>query len=135
MLKQPLIKSPTTMLHVHLSNGGKPTKNKRELEYTLRILKAASKGVKKAQLNHRCNLTPALFGKYVSALTELELLEIFDNGEAYYKTTDRGLELLHTYHKLRWLLWGGTFDFMLVGLLSRLKIDRQETGRYKAYIS
>ena len=71
----------------------------------------------------------------MSALTELELLEIFDNGEAYYKTTDRGLELLHTYHKLRWLLWGGTFDFMLVGLLSRLKIDRQETGRYKAYIS
>ncbi len=134
MLKQPLIKSPTTLLHVPL-NGGNLTKNKRELEYTLRILKAASKGAKRAELNHRCSLTPAMFGKYVSALTELELLEILDNGEAYYKTTDKGLELLHTYHKLRWLLWGGTFDFMLVGLLSRLKIDRQETGRYKVYIS
>jgi len=115
--------------------GGNLTKSKRELEYTLRILKAASKGAKKAELHHRCNLAPPLFGKYVSALTELELLEIFDAGELYYKTTDKGLELLHTYHKLRWLLWGGTFDFMLVGLLGRLKMDRHERGQYKAYIS
>lgn len=102
----------------------------------IKILRAASKGAKKTELNHRCSLVPSMFGKYVSALTELELLEVKNIGATYYyKTTDKGLELLHTYHKLRWLLWGGTFDFMLVGLLSRLKMDRQERERYNAYIS
>ncbi len=76
-----------------------------------------------------------MFGKYVSALTELEMLEVAEADEVYYKTTEKGLELLHTYHKLRWLLWGGTFDFMLVGLLGRLRMDREERTKYKAYIS
>ncbi len=112
------------------------TKNKRELDNVIKILRAASKGAKKTELNHRSNLSPPMFGRYVSALTELDLLEVKNvDATYYYKTTDKGLELLHTYHKLRWLLWGGTFDFMLVGLLGRLKIDRQEREKYNAYIS
>ena len=111
------------------------TKNKRELDHVVKILRAASKGAKKTQLYHRCDLTKPIFGKYVAALTELDLLEATKASETYYKTTDKGLELLHTYHKLRWLLWGGTFDFMLVGLLGRLKMDRQERKKYTGYIT
>lgn len=111
------------------------TKNKRELDNVIKILRAASKGAKKTELYHRCNMAPPIFGKYVSALTELDLLEVKSADEKCYKTTDKGLELLHTYHKLRWLLWGGTFDFMLVGLLGRLKMDRKEREKYTAYIS
>jgi len=121
--------------HDNLHSGGNHTKNRRELDNMIKILRAASKGAKKTELNHRCNLAPPIFGKYVSALTELDLLEVKNAEEVYYKTTDKGLELLHIYHKLRWLLWGGTFDFMLIGLLGRLKMDRQERGKYKAYIS
>ena len=82
-------------------------------------------------------MPPPMFGKYVAALTELDLLEVqnTDGPGPYFKTTDKGLELLHMYHKLRWLLWGGTFDFMLVGLLGRLKMDRREREKYSAYIS
>jgi hypothetical protein len=76
-----------------------------------------------------------MFGKYVAALTELDMLEIKDADASYIKTSDKGLELLHIYHKLRWLLWGGNFDFMLVGLLGRLKMDRLERAKYSAYIS
>lgn len=101
----------------------------------VKILRAASKGVKKTELKYRCKLTPSVMGRYVSALTELGFIEAKDLGEIYYKTTDKGLELLHTYHKLKWLLWGKTFDFMLVGLLSRLKLDRKEREKYTAYIS
>jgi len=79
-------------------------------------------------------LKPAVFGKYVAAMIELDLLEMKPD-LSYYKTTEKGLELLHVYHKLRWLLWGGTFDFMLVGLLGRLKMDRTEHIKYGAYIS
>ncbi len=74
-------------------------------------------------------------GRYISALRELGLIEARNLGEVYYKTTDKGLELLHTYHKLKWLLWGQTFDFMLVGLLGRLKVDRMEQQQRAAYIS
>jgi predicted transcriptional regulator len=111
------------------------TKNRRELDHVVKILRAASKGAKKTQLYHRCNLTKPTFGKYVAALAELDLLEVKTASETYYKTTDKGLDLLHTYHKLRWLLWGGTFDFMLVGLLGRLKMDRQEREKYNVYIT
>lgn len=109
--------------------------NKRELDNVIKILRAASKGVKKTELRHRCRLPPPMMGRYLSALVELDLLEAKDMDELYYKTTDKGLELLHTYHKLKWLLWGGTFDFVLVGLLSRLKVDKKEREKYTAYIS
>lgn len=101
----------------------------------VKILRASSKGVKKTELKHRCKLTPPMMGRYLSALNELGLIEARNLGEVYYKTTDKGLELLHTYHKLKWLLWGQTFDFMLVGLLGRLKIDRKEQEKFTAYIT
>jgi len=100
----------------------------------VKILKAASKGAKKKELHHRSGLNPPVFGKYAAAMIELDLLEMKPD-LSYYKTTEKGLELLHVYHKLRWLLWGGTFDFMLVGLLGRLKMDRTERIKYNAYIS
>jgi len=116
-------------------NRTKESKDKRELDTVVKILRAASKGVKKTELKHRCRLTPSVMGRYLSALRELGLVEVRDLGEVYCKTTDKGLELLHIYHKLKWLLWGQTFDFMLVGLLSRLKLDRKEREKYTAYIS
>ena len=115
--------------------GGHSTSNNRhELDNVVKILRAASKGAKKNELHHRSGMKPTAFGKYIAALIELEMLEVKPD-LSYYKTTDKGLELLHVYHKLRWLLWGGTFDFMLVGLLSRLKIDRTERVKYNGYIS
>jgi predicted transcriptional regulator len=115
--------------------GGKLTNNNRhEFDTVVKILKAASKGAKKRELHHRSGLKPAIFGKYVAAMIELDLLEMKPD-LSYYKTTEKGLEILHIYHKLRWLLWGGTFDFMLVGLLGRLKMDRTERIKYNAYIS
>jgi predicted transcriptional regulator len=115
--------------------GGKLTSNNRhEFDTVVKILKAASKGAKKRELHHRSGLKPAIFGKYVAAMIELDLLDMKPD-LSYYKTTEKGLEILHIYHKLRWLLWGGTFDFMLVGLLGRLKMDRTERIKYNAYIS
>ena len=109
--------------------------NRRDLDHVIKILRAASKGVKKTELRHRCGLSPPLLGRYLSALVELNLLEAKDTEEIHYKTTQKGLELLHTYHKLKWLIWGGTLDFMLVGLLSQLKMDKKEHDKYSTYIS
>jgi len=110
-------------------------KDRQELDKVVNILRAASKGAKKNELKHRCNLPAPLLGRYLSALTELNLLETKKSDEPYYQTTERGLELLHTYHKLKWLLWGGTFDYVLVGLITRLKMDKKDQGKYTSYIS
>lgn len=110
-------------------------KDKQELDKVINILRAASKGAKKNELRHRCKMTAPLLGRYLSALTELNLLEIKRRSELYYQTTMKGLELLHTYHKLKWLLWGGTFDYVLIGLITRLRMDRREVRKYTGYIS
>jgi len=120
---------------LRFTKASRESRDKQELDTVVRILRAASKGIKKTELKHRCKMTPSMTGRYLSALTELGLVETKDLGDIYYKTTDKGLELLHTYHKLKWLLWGKTFDFMLVGLLGRLKVDRQERDKYTVYIS
>ena len=128
----------TTILNTwecQFTKAGRESRDKQELDTVVRILRAASKGIKQTELKHRCKMTPSMTGRYLSALTELGLVETKDSGDGYYKTTDKGLELLHTYHKLKWLLWGKTFDFMLVGLLSRLKVDRTEREKYTVYIS
>jgi len=111
------------------------TKDKQELDKVINILRAASKGAKKTELRHRCKMPPPLLGRYISALTELNLLEAKKDDESHYQTTEKGLELLHTYHKLKWLLWGGTFDYVLVGLLTRLRMDMKDHSKYTGYIS
>jgi hypothetical protein len=62
---------------------------------------------------------------YMSALAELSLLTIDDNDEMHCQTTDKGLEFLNTYHRLRWLLWGKENDFLLVRLLEQMKKKEQ----------
>ena len=62
---------------------------------------------------------------YLSALAELSLLTVDDNNELAYRTTDKGLEFLNTYHQLRWLLWGKENDFLLIRLLGQMKKKEQ----------
>ncbi len=62
---------------------------------------------------------------YLAALAELSLLTVDDNDELAYRTTDKGLEFLNTYHQLRWLLWGKENDFLLIRLLGQMKKKEQ----------
>jgi hypothetical protein len=68
---------------------------------------------------------------YMSALAELSLLTVDDNDEMRCQTTDKGLEFLNTYHRLRWLLWGKENDFLLVRLLGQMK----KKGQHPFYVS
>lgn len=62
---------------------------------------------------------------YLSALSELNFLTVEDDNEIHCRTTDRGLEFLNTYHRLRWLLWGKDNDFLLMRLLDQMKKKEQ----------
>jgi hypothetical protein len=62
---------------------------------------------------------------YLSALTELSLLTVDDEEEMNCQTTDKGIEFLNTYHRLRWLLLGKENDFLLVRLLEQVKKKEQ----------
>ena len=62
---------------------------------------------------------------YLSALTELSFITVEDENKLQCKTTEKGLEFLNTYHRLRWLLFGKDNDFLLMRLLDQTKKREQ----------
>lgn len=73
----------------------------------------------------RCKLDSMSIENYLSALAELNFLTVEDDNEIHCRTTDRGLEFLNTYHRLRWLLWGKDNDLLLTRLLEKMKKKEQ----------
>ena len=51
----------------------------------------------------------------------IDLLSIEDDNNMRCRTTEKGLEFLNTYHRLRWLLYGKDNDFLLMRLLEQMK--------------
>jgi len=100
------------------------TKNRNEVKVVAKILRAAAKGSKEAEIMDQCKLDSMSAENYLSALTELSLLSVDDNN-MYCRTTEKGLEFLNTYHKLRWLLFGKDNDFLLMHLLQQMKKKEQ----------
>ena len=89
------------------------------------ILRVAAKGSKEGEIMNRCKLDSMTVENYLSALAELSLLTVDDSNEMYYRTTEKGLEFLNTYHRLRWLLLGEDNDFLLMRLLQQMKRKEQ----------
>jgi predicted transcriptional regulator len=69
----------------------------------------------------RCKLDSMSVENYLSALSELSFLTVEDENEMYCRTTEKGLEFLNTYHRLRWLLFGKDNDFLLMRLMQQMK--------------
>ena len=97
------------------------TKKKNEVKVVAEILRVAAKGSKEVEIMDRCKLDSMAVENYLSALAELSLLTVDDNNEMYCRTTEKGLEFLNTYHRLRWLLLGKDNDFLLMRLLEQMK--------------
>jgi len=97
-----------------------------EIETVANILRAAAKGAKKREIMYRCQLHGRVLEKYLYALTELNLLRTEQKGETSYRTTNDGLQLLRTYHRLKWMLKRKTFDFMLVRLLGQIITNKEK---------
>ena len=96
------------------------TRKGNEFNVVAKILRAAAKGSKEAEIMDQCKLDRMVLENYLSALAELRLLRVEEKGETFYRTTEKGLELLRIYHRLRWLLWGRDNDFLLMRLLAQL---------------
>lgn len=105
--------------------GCSRTKEGNELDVVVNILGLAGKGANKTEIMRRCSLKRAVLEKYLFALTELNLLKVEEKNETFYRTSDKGLQLLRTYYRLKWFLWGDSFDFLLVRLLSQLSRQRE----------
>ena len=92
-----------------------------------KILRVAAKGSKEGEIMNRCKLDSMTMDNYVSALSELNLLTFDEEtaDEMCYQTTEKGIEFLNTYHRLRWLLFGKDNDFLLMRLLEQMKQKSQ----------
>ena len=131
LLKYPFKCSQLTF-HYSLANWlwrCKNTKKKNEVKVVAKILRVAAKGSKETEIMDLCNLDSMSVENYLSALTELCFLTIEDNEEMSCRTTEKGLEFLKTYHRLRWLLYGKDNDFLLMRLLKQLK-HKEESPFY-----
>ena len=98
-----------------------------------KILRVAAKGSKEEEIMEQCKLNSMVLENYLSALAELRLLMIEDTGENFYRTTEKGLEFLRIYHRLRWLLWGKDNDFLLMRLLGQMGKVRKDAPPF--YVS
>jgi predicted transcriptional regulator len=96
-----------------------------------KILRVAAKGSKEDEIMDICKLDSEALENYLSALAELNLLALENNDEIYYRTTEKGLQFLKTYHKLRWLLLGKDNDFLLIRILGQM----QRRGNLPFYVS
>lgn len=85
-----------------------------------KILRVAAKGSKEEEIMEQCKLDSMVLENYLSALAELRLLTVDKKSETPYRTTQKGLDFLRIYHRLRWLLWGKDNDFLLMRLLGQL---------------
>lgn len=101
------------------------TKNNNEVKVVAKILRIAAKGSNESEIIDRCNLDSMSAENYLSALTELSFLTVEDDNDLQCKTTEKGLEFLNTYHRLRWLLFGKDNDFLLMRLLDQMKKREQ----------
>ena len=97
------------------------TRKRNEVKVVAKILQVAAKGSKEGEIMNRCKLDSMTVENYLSALAELSLLTFDDKKEMCYRTTEKGLEFLNTYHRLRWLLFGKDNDFLLMRLLEQMK--------------
>jgi predicted transcriptional regulator len=101
------------------------TKNYNEIKVVAKILRIAAKGSRESEIIDQCKLDSMSAENYVSALTQLSFLTVEDDNNLQCKTTEKGLEFLKTYHRLRWLLFGKDNDFLLMGLLDQMKKREQ----------
>ena len=85
-----------------------------------KILRVAAKGSKEEEIMEQCKLDSTVLENYLSALAELRLLIVEEKDKTFYRTTEKGLDFLRIYHRLRWLLWGKDNDFLLMRLLGQL---------------
>ena len=109
------------------------TRKGNEFNVVAKILRVAAKGSKEDEIVDRCKLDGVVLENYLSALVEMELLKVVEKGATFYRTTEKGLEVLRIYHRLRWLLWGRDDDFMLMRLLGQL--SKVEKGVHPFYVS
>jgi len=98
-----------------------------------KILRVAAKGSKEEEIMEQCKLDSMVLENYLSALAELRLLRVEEKGKTFYRTTEKGLDFLRIYHRLRWLLWGSDNDFLLMRLLGQVGKVRKDAHPF--YVS
>lgn len=101
------------------------TKSYDEIKVVAKILRIAAKGSRESEIIDQCKLDSMSAENYLSALTELSFITVEDDNKLQCKTTEKGLEFLNTYHRLRWLLFGKDNDFLLMRLLDQTKKREQ----------
>ena len=74
------------------------------MEITINILEQAKNGINKTRLVYRTNLNFLLIQRYIDFLQEKNLIEVTNDPHMVYRTTQRGMELLEEFSKIKQIL-------------------------------
>lgn len=80
-------------------------KRRDRLQIIAEILEIAKNGSLKTQIMYRANLSFAQLNEYLGLLLDVELLqESVENGKTMFKITEKGVEYMQNYCKIKGLL-------------------------------
>lgn len=79
-------------------------KRRNAMEITISILEEAKNGINKTRLVYSTNLNFFLIQRYIEFLTAKNLLEVVNNPQPIYKTTEKGIEMLNEFSKIKDIL-------------------------------
>jgi len=79
-------------------------KRRNAMEITVNILEQARNGINKTRLVYRTNLNFLLIQRYIDFLIEKNLIEVVNKPQPVYQTTQKGIELLTGFSKIKEIL-------------------------------
>jgi len=79
-------------------------KRRNAMEITVSILEQARTEINKTRLVYRTHLNFLLIERYIDFLIDKNLIEIVHNPQPLYQTTQKGIELLNEFSKIREIL-------------------------------
>jgi predicted transcriptional regulator len=79
-------------------------KRRNAMEITISVLEEARNGINKTRLVYRTNLNFLLIQRYTDFLQQKGLIEFVSEPQPVYKTTQKGIELLDEFSKIKQIL-------------------------------
>ena len=82
-------------------NWDNPHKRRDRLYIIAEILDIAKDGALKTQIMYKANLSFSQSNTYINLLLDTQLLELTQkNGKSIYRTTEKGVEYMHSYKEV-----------------------------------
>lgn len=90
-------------------------KRRNAMEIAVNVLEEARSGINKTRLVYRTNLNFLLIQRYVDFLVQKNMIEVVNDPTPIYRTTQKGVELLDEFSKIKDILGANELSVEVFG--------------------